>query len=301
MKICWDNIEDVYLTNKGNLRRGNSLLIYKKSCMNCGEPYLGDKSDSSIYCSKECAYNDRKPHSIKSKSKISTALKNRKFSKKHRLNISKSRKGIIFSEEHIKNLSKSNKGKHSGSKSPAWKGGVKKANLPLYDTYAQQLYFAEEVKPYLDKDNRKLLQIKCTKCENFYVPKRDAVVDRIRSLNGKKPGEHRFYCSQKCKDNCEIYGKNYRSYLTMDKIENIKSYTNHELSVWSKEVLKNANYICEICGNKATQAHHIKPKKLEPFFALDLDNGIACCKKCHNKHCHVDECSTWSLSRVKCK
>ena len=66
------------------------------------------------------------------------------------------------------------------------------------------------------------------------------------------------------------------------------------------EVFRRDNYECEYCGENAENAHHIKPKKLEPFFALDPDYGIACCKKCHNKYGHKDECAAYILSSVVC-
>lgn len=50
------------------------------------------------------------------------------------------------------------------------------------------------------------------------------------------------------------------------------------LATWSQEVLKRVDYICEICGGSAEHAHHIEPKKLQPFLALDPDNGLAVCK-----------------------
>lgn len=70
--------------------------------------------------------------------------------------------------------------------------------------------------------------------------------------------------------------------------------------MWSKEVLARADNICEYCGEIATDAHHIQPKKLEPFYALDPDNGIACCEECHYKYGHSGSCSTGALANTMC-
>lgn len=179
-----------------------------------------------------------------------------------------------------------------------WRGGVTKLGLPLYNTYAHQLNFAEKVRPYIDEEGRKLIEVRCTKCGQWFIPSGASIKSRILSLNGKGCGECRLYCSQECKDNCEVYRKQSKAYINLDKE---LPYTPEELSVWSQEVLTSANYKCEICEEPAEHAHHIEPKKLEPGLALDPENGLALCKKCHYKYGHADECSTGRLATVICK
>ena len=110
---------------------------------------------------------------------------------------------------------------------------------------------------------------------------------------GRKYGESRFYCSDACKESCEVFNtKLYR--------KNQNSTDNYGYNIWREEVLSRARYRCEYCGRKANTAHHSRPKKLEPFFSLDPDYGIACCSKCHNNFGHVDECSTGNLASIVC-
>jgi len=180
-----------------------------------------------------------------------------------------------------------------------WKGGVKKLNLPLYNTYAHKIAFAEEVRPFYDKENRKLLEVRCSKCDKWFIPKAKSIDHRIDALNGKVGGENRLYCSQKCKDNCEVFKKRTTGYLNLTQKE--YSYTQEELQIWSQEVLKRADLKCEICGESAEHAHHIQPRKLEPGLALDPENGIALCRDCHYKYGHSDECSTGKLANTICK
>lgn len=53
---------------------------------------------------------------------------------------------------------------------------------------------------------------------------------------------------------------------------------------WSKTVKKLDNYMCKNCDSiENLHAHHIQPKGEFPKLALDLDNGITLCKKCHGK------------------
>lgn len=181
-----------------------------------------------------------------------------------------------------------------------WKDGITKEKLPSYDTYINQLNFAEEVRLFCDKMGRRLLEVKCSRCGKWFVPSIYSVNGRIGSLNGKKYGEHRFYCSQECKDSCEVFGKRAIDYIDLTSKQKESVYSSEELSIWSKEVLNRANFKCEICGDTATDAHHIEPKKLQPMLALDPDNGLALCKSCHYKYGHSGECSTGNLANIIC-
>ena len=49
---------------------------------------------------------------------------------------------------------------NSKSNHPSWKGGVKNNNIPLYDTYAQQIEWCEKVKRCIEDQN--ILEVKCT-------------------------------------------------------------------------------------------------------------------------------------------
>ena len=52
MKICWDNIEELEFTKRGNFKyRGH--IVYAKTCLSCSKEYIGRKESS--YCDNECA------------------------------------------------------------------------------------------------------------------------------------------------------------------------------------------------------------------------------------------------------
>jgi len=332
MKICWDNLEGFSIGKRsGELRKGTIIYIEKEKCVLCGEPYLMNKYLSTDYCSKSCSYKFRefsdehknniskslsgrkfseatiekmskvkigKEMSEATKNKISESNIGREFSEETRLKLSIANCGKKRSDEVKQLLSELNKGKHVMEKNNSWKGGVIKSNLALYDTYAHQLSFAEDVNYCYDNKKRKLIEVICSKCKKWFVPKLSEVKSRVCALNGTGTGECGFYCSQECKDNCEVFGKNPLSYINLDKIENF--YTTQELSIWSQEVLKRAKNKCEICDKKAAHTHHIEPKKLMPALALDPENGLALCKICHYKFGHVGGCSTGSLASAKC-
>lgn len=57
---------------------------------------------------------------------------------------------------------------------------------------------------------------------------------------------------------------------------------------WSIAVKMRDEYLCQHCGihislvgNQGLHAHHILPKTLQPDLALDVDNGITLCFRCH--------------------
>jgi hypothetical protein len=107
-----------------------------------------------------------------------------------------------------------------------------------------------------------------------------------------------FYCSDKCKSQCVLYG------LQNDPfgagVE--KSYTSAEYQIFKEHVLERDSHICQFCGAPATDVHHERPQKLEPFFALDPDYAWSCCEKCHYEKGHTtgSECSTGNLASQVC-
>lgn len=258
MKICWDNLEAVKLTRNG---------VFLK---NGRDSYI--EMDSCKRCGDP--YLTLKHRLSKFCSK-SCAFKDK-----------------LFSEEHRKNISISKR----NEKHPRWKGGVWKKNIALYDTYADKLWCDETDYTYVD--SLKILLVKCANCDKMFIPKPAVVIHRIRFLEDKESCESRFYCSDKCKAECPIFGQ----HKYPKGYKRSKPYTNDELKIWREEVLKRASYECEYCGEPAVDVHHIKPQKLEPFFALDPDYGIACCEKCHYEKAHSDsECNTGNLAQVLCK
>ena len=54
-----------------------------------------------------------------------------------------------------------------------------------------------------------------------------------------------------------------------------------QLKGWAKIIQQDCNEICQVCGGKSTQAHHIIHKTLYPHLAFNRSNGIALCDQCH--------------------
>lgn len=151
----------------------------------------------------------------------------------------------------------------------------------LYATFAHQFKFCNDVRRA--KDNPDLLEIKCVKpgCPEWFKPTNSACQRRLDSLNHINKGEGNFYCSDKCKEECPIFGKSW--WPEGEGPDNSRPGQ----AEWAKMVFERADGICEVegCDEPASVAHHKNPVKTHPLESMDLDNGIAVCDK-HNKEFH---------------
>jgi len=162
----------------------------------------------------------------------------------------------------------------------------------------------EEIRYNPNKLEKKEIQVHCKNhnCINskekngWFTPSRSQLSERIRAI--EKPFgmiENNFYCSKKCKNECPLY----RSQGSPFK-ETKKNYTSSEYQTFRTFVLERDDYKCQYCDELATDVHHERPQKLEPFFALDPDFAWSCCEKCHYEKGHKNECSTGNLAKKIC-
>jgi hypothetical protein len=134
---------------------------------------------------------------------------------------------------------------------------------------------------------------------------------RNKGINSTSDGDY-IYCCEECKKSCILFGRsaNILNNIISPK-GNLNQASQQDLSIWRSEVfsrqkienLRNDNF-CEICHKTENLVgHHELPQKLYPEFALDPDNGIVLCSKCHNKYGHMigTECSTGYLANKSCK
>ena len=85
MRICWDNLEGVYLTRNGFLRKKNTTYIERPACKKCGQPYLTTRTRGSNYCGISCLKSDIVV-SDETKKKISISVSGEKhpwYGRKH--------------------------------------------------------------------------------------------------------------------------------------------------------------------------------------------------------------------------
>ena len=301
----------------------------------CGNKAIHQFKSGKWCCSK--SYNSCPT----AKNNFSKAKKGKKLTTEHKSNISKAVKGTkhsieskekrsvmmsgdnnnMFGKQHSKQtklkMSKSQTGKHNKPMlqktkqklSKTLKGKNKITIEQIKNRYP--IFFIEEPIRY-NPNNFNEIQVHCKNhlCPNskeqggWFIPTRNQMDSRIGSLDRYGEGNGYMYCSDKCKQSCDLYGKRVSQFIKTDQINagHIKEelYTSEEYQTFRQQVLNREDYLCEYCEKKANHVHHSRPQKLEPGFVLDPDFGVACCEKCHYKYGHKDECSTGQLANKIC-
>lgn len=248
MKICWDMLEDLYLTRNRTLRKGMSIYIEMERCQVCGEPYLTKKHRVSVFCSSGCANSGKN---------------NPFFGKTHTI-------------ENLKKMSSRSYANQMGPLNTNWKGGIKVLGLSWYETYKDKLSLYEDIRK---QNNTGILEAKCTYCGRWFTPKRSEVQSRLKVVNKLSQGEGRLYCSENCKQACPTYGRQMYP-------KGFKHTTSREVSTYLRQlVLERDNWTCQICGKTIEEiqlhVHHMDPVSQNPMFQNDADSCITLCKKCH--------------------
>jgi hypothetical protein len=185
------------------------------------------------------------------------------------------------------------KPKLSKSYHPRWTGGYYSKGIPLYNTYADQISYAEDCRR--NKDDKNVLEVKCAYCGKWFIPLIPQVYERMRSLEGKNYGEQRIYCSEQCKIECPIYHQ-----ILYPK--GYKSTTSREVQPELRQLrFKIDNYTCQKCGKNQSEldcglhCHHVEGVRWEPLESADLDKCITYCKDCHKEAHEKEGCNYYDM------
>ena len=176
-------------------------------------------------------------------------------------------------------------------------GVDQRISLSLYNKFYKEISFCEEIRR--DPNNKELLQVRCTEvnCRKWFNPTNLEVANRIKCLKSLHSGETRFYCSEECKQVCNIFGRSLYP-------KGFKSDYNREVQSELRElVLERDNYECQKCGfshskGKGLECHHFDGINYEPLLSADIDECITFCKKCHKEAHSEDGCK---FNDLKCK
>jgi len=296
MKITWDNIDSfVYDGDKDIFRKRysprKSLQWHIETCKECGDIYSISKNEKgSGYCSQKCRFSDPKNnpmygkhHTEESKKSISENYRKKfgqdnHFYGKHHTQESKDKRMSSMPDQ-------------SGKNNPAWKGGITKDKLASYDTYHHRLSpFGVECRRNID--NIDVLEVKCYKCGEWFIPTRGIIKNKIRSINTGM-GENNLYCSDKCKESCPVYrfftssiDPRSKRYIQRDeRIRTRSCQTDHLKQLQCDDV--GYNY-CERCGDIIdVELHHTIPVGGNGEKAVSSAGHILLCAGCHT-HTHKE-------------
>jgi len=162
MKICWDNLTNLYLTRGGVFRKNGGAYIERDACAYCGESYLALRSKKGEFCSVACS-NKFREVSDSTRYKMSVKRKGRKLCREHKKRISKSLKGKVVSYETRLKMSREN--------NPNWRGGKS------FEPYCSD--WTSEYKEYIrGRDNNK--------CQNPYCYCKNSVDLTVHHIDYNK-------------------------------------------------------------------------------------------------------------------
>jgi len=226
-----------------------------------------------------------------------------------RMKNSKANMGRIITIETRMKLRKYNLGKRKSPKTlQKLKISSKNTIEKIKDRYP---FFSkiEKMRYNPDKPEEKEIQVHCKnhKCKNSkeqggcFTPTFSQLAERIRQVEHVDGnGGSFFYCSEKCKNTCDLYRSQGADPF---KQEDKKTYTQQEYEIYREFVLERDGYACQYCGEQATNVHHERPQKLEPFFSLDPDLAWSVCSSCHYEKGHPKgtKCSTGNLANKNCE
>lgn len=95
-----------------------------------------------------------------------------------------------------------------------------------------------------------------------------------------------YFCSESIDKTKKDITKS-KSTQTSTKINTQQLRNNPKMKKWKKKIKSLDEGSCQCCSErveKDLQIHHIMPLKDYPELVIDEGNGIALCKKCHNKY-----------------
>jgi len=329
MIICWDNLKDLeYFPEKGYWKKRKNGKIesrawyYNNKCNICGESFLWREGNKGKSCSQKCVNIIKsrsmmgkkhpqygKKHSEETKKKKSISMKelwkNTEYQKKVSDGLKTKWKDTIYREKISKEMRENNpatredvKVKLRGKNHHNWKGGVRDKNIPLYDTFAPQLEWCEPVRRNQEDPN--ILEVKCTWCGKWFIPKLYNTQNRAQHLKGNYPQEHRFYCSNGCKHNCPIWNRSPEQLMRNDILRSgrlswfdLPREVQPELR---KMVFERDEWKCIKCGSsESLHCHHIEGIHHNPIESADTDICVTVCKECH-KEIHKEKgCSYYDM------
>lgn len=141
---------------------------------------------------------------------------------------------------------------------------LKKRYLQKNRTPEQQEHYRQMWSKYYESHKKE----KSERCAKRYQQKREQILKQ---------------CAEYRKSNPEVTTKAQLKYLK--KIGNSFDYGSKQMKIalisWSKSIRKRDNQLCQVCGDKGTQSHHIFYQKHYPKLALNFNNGITLCNDCH--------------------
>jgi uncharacterized OB-fold protein len=259
----------------------------EKHCPKCGRTlplekfYLVNNTQYSGYC-KECRkVVDRESYKRNAKErreKQKAYYENNK--KKHRAKFENEYNNNPDFRNKIKEINKKSYFKNRNKYSKIRK--LRYHSLAKFEDYKNKL---------MPEDCAKCgslgeLLVKCKHCGKFYTPTRGICSQRIRSATKINSGFVNFYCSDKCKADCDVFGMKIKRKSDKTKERRIRSCQNTSRKYLMELQEDNEGYThCDRCG-KATEKlflHHVLEVSNFLWESHNPSSFMLLCSACHTE------------------
>jgi hypothetical protein len=152
-----------------------------------------------------------------------------------------------------------------------------------YSTYAVRLTIEEE--PILVGDNE--LWCRCTHCKEYFPVTNAEIRWRIGALSGVLRGENRLYCSEKCKQECDIFGTvNTPKSLRNAAIQARCNQPVNRQALLDLQIDEFGYNFCDKCGKEFKQSeliiHHNLMVSKYISEADNMSHQLITCEDCHD-------------------
>ena len=159
-----------------------------------------------------------------------------------------------------------------------------KTSFARYETYKSQLTIDEDPK----EDKNGDLLCRCTHCKEYFLPTNREVHNRAQVIKGSaKKGENRLYCSDKCKQECDIYNaKNTpKSLRNAAKQARCNQPVNRQ-ALLDLQIDEFGYNFCDKCGTEKQQSeliiHHNLMVSKYINEADNMSHQLITCEDCHD-------------------
>lgn len=278
-KVCTKCGEDKPLSEffkRSSARRGR-----RSSCKKCYSGYkkhysIKNKEKINLY---NAEYNNshkkeiteyQKKYSKENKEKLSIKAKDYYIKNKEKLK-EKNRRNYILRRDENREKSRIYSLKFTKEKSK-------------YLTYASKLTIEEDP---LEGEDGELL-VRCAHCREYFNPTNGEIRERVRALFGLVRGEHRSYCSDQCKIDCDIY--NAQSIPKSLRVASKQSRCNQKTArkiLLQLQIDEFGYNFCDKCGDifepKNLILHHNIPVSDDLSEAENIAHYMLVCKD-HHEH-----------------
>jgi len=267
--------------------------IKTKKCSKCGEEkelnefYKSSKSKDGHNCQcRNCSISYYYKNSEKISKKNKIHYENNKDEVKERVNlyresnsnIIKERKAIYYitHRDKIKEYREKNQENIIKYEREYYK------RIAKYEVYKDKLTIEEDP---IDINGE--LWCRCSFCKEHYLVTIGEIKNRIGSLNGRKTGEHRLYCSDKCKKECDIYNAQTipKSLRNVKKQSRCNQQLNKDQLLFLQIDECGYNY-CEKCGKPFLREdliiHHNILVGKDHTMVDDMSHQMIVCAGCHD-------------------